>query len=186
MVMATININNEASCASARQLHIALCNNNDNNNAANNKALCPSAQYYHIVSSNGNNNNNTDATTTYVVNKPPVRRCMSFILQHIVLRDADNNKATMATTNDKCWQRGFKRECITCSHCVAQRVSTQYVHIVLRNGNNDTQTKNKCAQVHKLPIKDLMRKGMRHKPLCACLQAKASSIDTTINRPCQT
>ncbi len=165
MAMAMININNKALCTSARQLHIASCNNNDNNNVAtkatyivyeplfcfilvsrdrrqknssnnniccwhalcafhialgkalrNHKALCTSAQYYHIVLRNGDNDNNTSVTTTYVVNKPLVRKRTIFILQHITLCNGNNNKATTVTTKDECQQQSLKHKRTTCSH----------------------------------------------------------------------
>ncbi len=74
MATVTINIDNEASCTSTQQLHIALHNNNNNNNAA---ARATYVVYeplfcFILASRDSNDHKNTAATTAFVVDLPLV------------------------------------------------------------------------------------------------------------------
>jgi hypothetical protein len=81
----------------------------------NNKALCASARHFHIVLLDGNDNNNTAGTTTYVNNKPLVRRHMSFISQkqHVQL-----HKLLTHHVMQQQHRQGLVRKCTT-TGCVA-------------------------------------------------------------------
>ncbi len=81
----------------------------------NNKASCASTRHFHIVSLDGDDDNTTAGTTTYVNNKPLMRRCMSFILQKQHARS--HELLTHCVAQRQCWQGLVRKR--TTTGCVA-------------------------------------------------------------------